>query len=139
MAGTVWWPEPNAGDIVWCLFPAVLGTPGPKPRPALVVKVFDDKAPDFWIEVAYGTSQKTNKLYAGEFLIPNQNSAAFKLAGLSYPTKFNFNAQVKLPFNSTWFGVPPGGTTQTPILGTLHSSLHKAAAAAYKAALTLKP
>ena len=43
---TRWWPSPEAGEIVWCHFPQdQLPEPGPKPRPALVVKVFDDHAP----------------------------------------------------------------------------------------------
>lgn len=126
-----WWPEPSAGDIVWCRFPEIVGKLGPKPRPALVIKVFDDHAPEFWVEVAYGTSQKTNRLHAGEFLIPEIPLAPYKLAGLSYATKFNVGSLVRLPFNSDWFDVAPGAAVQTPVLGTLHASLHQAFSAAY--------
>ena len=44
----LWWREPTAGDIVWCLIfrnsPDNIH-PRPKPRPALVLAVFDDDAP----------------------------------------------------------------------------------------------
>lgn len=63
-----WWPEPTAGDIVWCHFPDNIN-PRPKPRPALILVVFDDDAPEFTVQVAYGTSQRTTKLYRGEFAI----------------------------------------------------------------------
>ena len=119
---------------MWCLFPETLGTPGPKPRPALVLQVFDDDAPEFWVQAVYGTSQKVNKLYRGEFLISNTNVAAFRLAGLSYPTKFDFKHRLDLPYNNEWFGVAPASTVQNPVLGTLHSSLVKAAASAFQVA-----
>jgi len=43
---TGWWAEPAAGDIVWCHFPDNIN-PRPKPRPALILAVFDDNAPRF--------------------------------------------------------------------------------------------
>ncbi len=46
-----WWPEPTAGEIVWCHFPDNIN-PQPKPRPALILKVFDDEAPQFHVIVA---------------------------------------------------------------------------------------
>ena len=51
-----WWAEPIAGDIVWCHFPDDIH-PRPKPRPALILVVFDDDAPQFTVRVAYGTSK----------------------------------------------------------------------------------
>jgi len=122
-----WWPAPDAGEIVWCHFPENRGIePGPKPRPALVVKVFDDQASHFVVLVAYGTSQKTDRLRRGEFLIADRESAAYQLAGLSYSTKFSFHATVELPNSSEWFKVPPGAPHgQTPKLGVLHPSLMK--------------
>ena len=130
-----WWPAPEAGEIVWCHFPQDRGIePGPKPRPALVVKVFDDDAPRYVVQVAYGTSQKTDRLLAGEFLIAPVDRAAYKLAGLSYPTKFSFKQTVELPYNEEWFKVPPAAPHgQTPKLGVLHPSLMKRAGAAWAA------
>lgn len=49
--------------------------------------------------IAYGTSQKTDRLLTGEFLIAPLDRAAYKLASLSYPTKFNFKQTVELPYN----------------------------------------
>ena len=65
---TQWWGEPTAGDIVWCHFPDDIN-PRPKPRPALILVVFDDDAPRFEVRVAYGTSQRTTTLHRGEFTI----------------------------------------------------------------------
>ena len=131
-----WWPSPAAGEIVWCHFPQDKGLePGPKPRPALVVKVFDDHAPQFYVSVAYGTSQKIHQLRSGEFLIANTETAAYRLAGLSYPTKFSFHSVVELPFNDQWFKPPPHAPHgQIPKLGVLHPSLMRRVQAAWEAA-----
>lgn len=59
-----WWDEPAAGDSVWCRFPD--SSPEPKPRPALILEVYDDNAPEFEVRVVYGTSQRTNDLHSGE-------------------------------------------------------------------------
>lgn len=131
-----WWPAPEAGEIVWCHFPEHKGIkPGPKPRPALVVKVFDDETPHFMVLVAYGTSQKTDQLRSGEFLIADHETAAYQLAGLSYSTKFSFHSTVTLPYSSEWFKVPRGAPNgQTPKLGVLHPSLMQRVRAAWGAA-----
>jgi hypothetical protein len=122
--GKHWWSAPEAGEIVWCHFPENKGIePGPKPRPALIVKVFDDHAPHFIVLVAYGTSQKTDQLRSGEFLIADRDAAAYKLAGLSYSTKFSFHNTVELPYSSEWFKVPPGAPPHPVFAGrpTVHS------------------
>jgi hypothetical protein len=86
--------------------------------------VFDDEAPHFVAEVVYGTSQNTDTLRSGEFLIARADRDAFHLAGLSYPTKFNLKNRVELPFNLEWFAVPPTAPFgQIPKLGTLHPAL----------------
>ena len=84
-----WWPEPIAGDIVWCHFPDHIH-PKPKPRPGLLVSTKVDDESKIFVSVAYGTSQKTDRLYSGEFLIAkSEHPAAYSSAGLSYDTKFN--------------------------------------------------
>lgn len=130
-----WWPEPVAGDIVWCHFPDHIH-PRPKPRPALILAVFDDEAPRFAVRVAYGTSQKTTSLYQGEFaILRDKNRAAYEAANLSYDTKFNLKQVLDLPFSSDWFSVPPAAPHgQMPKLGTLHPSLVRTVQAAYRAA-----
>jgi len=132
------WRSPDAGDIVWCQFPENEGgEPVPKPRPALVVKVFDDQAPLFIVLVAYGTSQKTDHLRSGEFLITGHEVAAYQLADLSYTTKFSFHIAAELPYDSDWFKVPPGAPNgQTPKLGVLHPSLMQRVRAAWEASQT---
>jgi hypothetical protein len=43
------------------------------------------------VAVVYGTSQRVDKLSAGEFAITRVgNAAAYKAAGLSHDTKFDF-------------------------------------------------
>ena len=111
----IWWPEPTAGDIVWCHFPDDIH-PKPKPRPALIIEVYDDDAPEFHVNVAYGTSQHTTTLHRGEFAILKASNQA-------------------LPFNTSWFSIPPAAPHgQVPKLGTLHASLVPALQAAYGAA-----
>ena len=131
----LWWREPAAGDIVWCHFPDNIH-PRPKPRPALVLAVFDDDAPQFHVKVAYGKSQRTTTLYKGEFaILRQQHGAAFEAAGLSFDTKFDVKQALDLPYSTDWFSVPPAAPHgQTPRLGTLHPSMVRAARAAYQAA-----
>lgn len=129
-----WWREPTAGDIVWCHFPDNIH-PRPKPRPALVLAVFDDDAPQFHVKVAYGTSQRTTNLYKGEFVIlREQHGAAFETAGLSFDTKVDMGQTLDLPYSTEWFSVPPAAPHgQTPRLGTLHPTLVCVAGAACQA------
>lgn len=131
----VWWPEPAAGEIVWCHFPDHIH-PRPKPRPALIVAVFDDDAPQFHVQVAYGTSQRTTTLHRGEFsILKSRNAGAYLAAGLSYDTQFDMKQAIDLPYSTGWFSVPPTAPHgQNPKLGTLHPSLVPAVQAAYRAA-----
>lgn len=124
--------EPSAGEIVWCHFPDRIN-PRPKPRPALVLAVFDDDASHFHVQVAYGTSQRTTALYRGEFsILRERNPAAYEAAGLSYDTKFNLRQAIDLPYTTEWFSVPPTAPHgQIPRLGMLHPSLVRAAQAAF--------
>ena len=127
--------QPKPGDIVWCKFPQVaLPKPGPKSRPALVLKV-GEQAAATWVQVAYGTSQKVDKLFPGEFVITPSDGDAYAISGLSYATKFDLASTFELPFNEDWFGVPPGAPHgQVPKLGVLHPSLMRRARAAMEAA-----
>ncbi|MHB8743941.1 MAG: hypothetical protein ACYC9L_12540 [Sulfuricaulis sp.] len=131
---THWWAEPAAGDIVWCHFPDGIH-PKPKPRPTLLVTVFDDDAPRFETRVVYGTSQRTTTLFRGEFaILRDRNPIAFETAGLSYDTKFDLKQMLDLPYNTDWFSVPPAAPHgQLPKLGTLHPSLMRTLEAAFSA------
>lgn len=94
-----------------------------------------EKAAATWVQVAYGTSQKVDKLFPGEFVISPSDGDAYAISGLSYPTKFNLASAFELPFNEDWFGVPPGAPHgQFPKLGVLHPSLMRRARAAMQAA-----
>jgi hypothetical protein len=131
----LWWDEPAAGEIVWCHFPDNMH-PRPKPRPALVLAVYDDDSPHFEVRVAYGTSQRVTMLHSGEFsILRGTNPAAWEAAGLSYDTKFDLKQAVDLPYTTEWFSVPPvAAHGQTPKLGVLHPSLVCAVQAAMRAA-----
>jgi hypothetical protein len=131
-----WRAEPTAGDVLWCHFPDDI-RPRAKPRPALVLAVFDDNAPQFTVRVAYGTSQRTTALRRGEFaILRNKHATAFTAAGLSFDFKFDLKQALDLPYTSDWFSVPPAAPHgQTPKLGTLHPSLVRAVQAAYRASM----
>ena len=130
-----WFDPPQAGDIVWCRFPQHrIPGPGPKPRPALVLAVGEADGRPI-VRVAYGTSQKPDRLFAGEFAILPDLADAFAASGLSYPTKFDLAVIFELDYNDIWFGVPPHAPHgQNPKLGIMHPSLLRRAAAAARAA-----
>jgi hypothetical protein len=127
-------PLPRPGDIVWCRFPQdKLPGPGPKPRPALAVRVGEIEG-DPAVAVAYGTTQRTTELRAGEFSITRADREAFVLAGLSFDTKFDLASIVELPYSERWFAVPPGAPHgQIPKLGLLHPTMMRRATAAHRA------
>jgi len=130
------WALPAPGDIVWCWFPEVPGMePGPKPRPALVMRVACKEDGDV-LSVVYGTSKNLQQLRRGKFAITrDQHPSAYALAGLAYDTKFDFKTMVELPWSERYFKVPPRSPHgNTPKLGTLHATLVRAAEAAYRAA-----
>ncbi len=134
-AAAHWFEPPRAGDIVWCRFPHDhIPGPGPKPRPVLVLRVGEADGHPV-VLVTYGTSQKVNQLYAGEFSILPSDGHAFAASGLDYPTKFNLGKTFELDYNQIWFSVPSNAPYgQTPKLGVLHPSLLRRAAAAANAA-----
>ena len=132
----IWWPEPSAGDIVWCRFPVHEGIPETvKARPALVTQMIpaEPARGRCWVVVAYGTSQKTSRVYRDEFLISKLiQPEAYRMAGLSRDTKFCLSRVAKLPFNDMFFAPPPHAPFgETPKLGSLHPTLVPAARAAY--------
>ena len=129
------WEQPDPGDIVWCRFPhRPRDVPGPKPRPALVISIAEH-ADGITVGVAYGTSQKTDRLVAGEFAIRKAgDKAAYAMAGLSYDTKFDLRNILELPWNDSFFAVPPDPQYgKTPKLGSLHIGMRKALEAAARA------
>jgi hypothetical protein len=128
-----WFVSPQVGNIVWCRFPMrQISQPGPKPRPALVLSVGEANGQPV-VVVAYGTSQKIDRLYAGEFVILPSDGEAYTASGLSYPTQFNLRDTFELDYNDIWFGVAPSSPYgQTPKLGVLHPSLMRRAQAAFK-------
>ena len=129
-----WWPEPTAGEIVWCHFPDNIH-PQPIARQGLVTSTKKDDDGKLFVSVAYGTSQKTDQLSSGEFRITKaEHTAAYASAGLSYDTKFDLSKVWELPFNDAYFSVPPHAPHgQIPKLGTLHPSMVRIAPTAFAA------
>jgi hypothetical protein len=131
------WALPAPGDIVWCLFPEVPGMEhGPKPRPALVMRV-ERREDGAVLSVVYGKSQNLHPLRRGEFAITrDQHPSAYALAGLAYDTKFDFKTMVDLTWSERYFKMPPRSPHgNTPKLGTLHATVLRAVEAAYRAAV----
>lgn len=130
------WKLPAPGDIVWCFFPEIPDLePGPKPRPAIVLRVERREDGDV-VSVVYGTSQNVTRLKTGEAAITQaSHPAAYALAGLAYDTKFDFKAIVELPWSDRYFKVPTRKLHgNTPKLGTLHATVLHAVEAAYRSA-----
>ena len=129
------WTPPTPGDIVWCQFPFLpCRDPGPKPRPALVCEV-TEREDGMAVTVVYGTSKRVQQLYPGEFAITKMgNPDAYKSAGLSLDTKFDFKQSIELPWNQAFFAVPARAAHgEHPKLGELHPSVMRAAQAACRA------
>jgi len=130
------WKLPAPGDIVWCLFPEVPDIePGPKPQPALVMRVERRHDGDL-VSLVYGTSKNLTRLRSGEVAITqSKNPAAYALAGLAYDTKFNFKVIVELPWTDRYFKVPTRNLHgNTPKIGTLHATILHSVEVAYRAA-----
>ncbi|MBC3374253.1 hypothetical protein HU762_09895 [Pseudomonas sp. SWRI92] len=124
-------PLPAPGDFVWCHFPEVVGKPGPKARPGLIVAVFDD---DHAVRIAYGTTQKTEKLYPGEFVL-DPADPGFSSSGLTHRTKFDLNHEVQVLFDSDWFAPNQSVYACVPLpkMGRLDVSYYPAVQKAAKA------
>lgn len=142
------WPAPEPGDIVACRFPQdKVPGPGPKERPALVTKV-DTFADDVGamrvvVEVAYGTSQDTDNVYPGEFVVDAYHPGS----GLTKKTKFDLGKIFSLNFDEEWFapaspphpGVPPKRGSITPASDQLIKRKIASALAEFKASGRPKP
>ncbi len=110
---------PKPGDVVWCHFPLreMPGSPGPKPRPAIVRRTFlDPRTSRSSVEVAFGTSKKPKTLYRGEFVVASPGG--MRAAGLDLPTKFDLARTVRLPWARQFFAVKPGHSRL--VMGALH-------------------
>jgi hypothetical protein len=82
------------------------------------------KADGLFVHAAYGTSQKPDRLYPGEFLIAKgESAAAYRAAGISHDTKFALMTVLALPWNSDFFTVAPGTPFgYSPKLGALQGA-----------------
>jgi hypothetical protein len=116
-----WSGKPDPLDVTWCWFPEVLRgkdgpVQGPKPRPALVLEVNTKVTPPM-VRVAFGTSQKTDDMYAGEFQISSKDGDVFRKSGCDEETKFDLRRNVWLPYTDEWFGIKPKSKGTGPVIG----------------------
>ena len=65
------------------------------------------------VQVAYGTSQKVNRLKTEVAITQSQHPAAYALAGLAYDTKFDFKVIVTLPWSDRYLKRPSKAATAT--------------------------
>jgi hypothetical protein len=94
------------GGVRW-IFPDNIH-PKPKPRPGLITSTKEDDEGRIFVSVAYGTSQKTDRLYGDEFRITQrEHPAAYASAGLSEDTKFDLSKKIEFPYDDDNFSVPP--------------------------------
>lgn len=105
-------PLPQPADILLARFPTHLAKdlPGPKTRTCLVLFIYEE---DHAVEIAYGTSQKLDRVYKGEFLI-SANEPGFQGTGLRKDTKFDLTNRVIVPFDNSWFAPPYSGHISSP-------------------------
>lgn len=104
-----WWPSgvvPAAASLVWCKFPTHLdlGKPGPKERPALVLKVrYADDPPKgrFLVQVAYGTSNLKLDKRPNDFVIANHTM--LDVLRLPQATRFDLDNVLWLPWAKPFF------------------------------------
>ncbi len=133
-------PPPEPGDVLWCRFPEIEGIkPGPKPRPCVAIWVSDpppDSDTPYRVRVVYGTTKIKGKALPHEADIDQvSNPVAYKAAGLSYSTRFNFKKVVVLNYDEMYFDRAPRGENIAPLpsprMGSLHPSMMRAFSAAY--------
>lgn len=99
MSRAYWLPWPLVADILNFRFPEMVGVPGSKERPALVLEVetTTDSTEVRVVTDAYVTSQEIGKVHPAEFVIE-----AGGTTGLTKAIKFDLIN--RLPLHSVWFG-----------------------------------
>ena len=116
---------PAPYDIVWCRFPEHLdlGNPGPKSRPALVMKtaVAEERlTPE--VRVMYGTSRLKREERPFDFFVTNFRD--MEEAGLYQATRFDFDRRLWLPWAEEFFA-PPNAKYRNPAIGHLSTNSMK--------------
>lgn len=127
-----WWGPgtvPAAGSIVWSQFPKEIGdgVPGPKNRPALVLKsryATDPPGDRFYVQVAYGTSVLKTGKRPHDFVVAN--SVSLDMLRLPKATRFDLDKIVWLPWAKPWF-VPRTNDDAfcTPVMSVLTEDMKR--------------
>jgi len=109
---------PAPYDIVWCRFPYddSLGTPGPKPRPAIVLNVaVDAEAGEGEVQVVYGTTKTKALRRPRDFFVTNVSE--MDACGLDKATRFDLDKMTWIPWANEWFATLP--RYGSPVIGKL--------------------
>lgn len=109
---------PDAGAIYRCWFPnsETVFAKGDKFRPVLLMQVRRREDETLEVFVAYGTSQRTDRIGRGEFVVRKSPTL-----GLEADTKFTLAKACWLPVTEHWFSDETG----VACLGTLPVKLHR--------------
>ncbi|WP_156428407.1 hypothetical protein [Novosphingobium sp. FSW06-99] len=109
---------PAPYDVVWCRFPFddSLGTPGPKPRPAIVLNIAADvDAGEGEVQLVYGTTKLKTLHRPRDFFVTKL--LEMDACGLNKATRFDLDKVAWIPWAGEWFAALPG--YNTPVIGRL--------------------
>ena len=120
------WPKPvwpKAYDLVWTRFPETTPPerPGPKPRPSLVLGVYEEADGAALLLVAPGTTRLKQDRRPLDFRITN--FAEMQACGLAYATRFDLDALLPLPYTREWFVPLAAAGKTTPVIGRLSDAM----------------
>jgi hypothetical protein len=110
---------PAQFDVVLCKFPTIEepDKPGPKARPCLVIRTAstlgDEEFPQ--VRVIFGTSNPKIGRRPFDFYVCNMTE--MEAAGLFYPTRFDMDKRLWLPWTEEYF--PNANGYHTPQIGHL--------------------
>lgn len=120
------WPKstwPRAYDLVWTRFPhsETPHKPAIKPRPSLVLGVFELPDGSALLEVAPGSTNLKVDRRPLDFRVTNY--AEMQAAGLIKATRFDLGKAMDLPYTHTWFVPLTAANKTTPVLGSMSPSM----------------
>lgn len=120
------WPKsvwPKVYELVWTRFPEAesIEQPGLKPRPSLVLGVYEEEDGGALLVIAPGTTRL--KLERRPFDFRVTNYAEMQACGLSFATRFDLDAIIPLPYTRDWFAPLTAAGKTTPVIGRLSDAM----------------
>lgn len=114
---------PVAGDIVMCFFPERDNpfSPGPKPRPCIVLAETFDEDGNAILHLVAGTSKKLDRVYPHEFVVRATDDIFHeKNNGLRVDTKFDIGHLIQVPYDGKWLLAHTPTKSINPVIGKLN-------------------